>query len=841
VIPTVRLFHPHGPDRVAVISVQPTAATPEAFNIQVSRGPRRNKLSAAVAYGPYPRTQLEQRHREALAKLIQEGFVRAGVPAMLDSLQSSQAPTRARAARRLGWYRETSTVPALLQAAALQGTDLSSIIDALGRIGDPRAVEVCRTEASRKLLSRRRSGVEALRNLNDAAGLDDAEHLALDRLPQTVRDALHNAQPTDTSATTVAPISQAVRVSDAKDIGLALDSLYELATPLAVAVVVDVIANINLAAPYNWRYVKSILKRSMLRGDHATFGWLLHRIERVGHKAAGTTATVKSGLDGQQKSMPIFRRGTQKFLKKAAWRHLTRLATHRPHLYTFAAAECLAAYKPEDAKPTKGVYDDWARAYVFHRVLRNESPHWFFVARSMMFRAVSKKKAPTTANERTESWPELWDQYPAAYLILLAKSTVAEVLMFALHGIKKSPEVLHLATHTQVLAMLHAPHDDVVALASAELERRFDASKPDWSLIDALIADARPVARTLGQRFLALTAPQWTKDIERTMTYLGASDAGVRSVAAGLVTAALDECDTWYRRELTERILGKLQTPEPTPGAHEGYARVARDGLADDLANVLNLDELMAMVSKGSPAAQAVGATVMGKKPEALKTLGMPRVVLMAQHELAAVRESARAMIRGALADLKADPSPLFTLAECEWEDTRKFAFELIRDHMDLKAMGIDGYVGLCDSNRDDVQTFGREVVLRDIAALDMGDLIARLSQHPAARIRRFALDLVVGHLRDGFVALAKLENFFRTALFDLWPSRIEKNTVVDFLLKRGLKDERQAEVACRVLGDFVRVKSKRDFENALEALVRLKLAFPEVESRATMVVGGAA
>jgi hypothetical protein len=37
-------------------------------------------------------------------------------------------------------------------------SDLSAVVEALGRIGDPRGVSLCRAEAERKLLSRRRSG-----------------------------------------------------------------------------------------------------------------------------------------------------------------------------------------------------------------------------------------------------------------------------------------------------------------------------------------------------------------------------------------------------------------------------------------------------------------------------------------------------------------------------------------------------------------------------------------------------------------------------------------------------------------------------------------------------------
>ena len=70
-----------------------------------------------------------------------------------------------------------------------------------------------------------------------------------------------------------------------------------------------------------------------------------------------------------------------------------------------------------------------------------------------------------------------------------------------------------------------------------------------------------------------------------------------------------------------------------------------------------------------------------------------------------------------------------------------------------------------------------------------------------------------------------------RAVLFDLWPSRQVKRVVIDFLGARGLKDERQAKVAAGLLQELVHVQGRADFERALEALVRLKLAFPELET----------
>jgi hypothetical protein len=104
-------------------------------------------------------------------------------------------------------------------------------------------------------------------------------------------------------------------------------------------------------------------------------------------------------------------------------------------------------------------------------------------------------------------------------------------------------------------------------------------------------------------------------------------------------------------------------------------------------------------------------------------------------------------------------------------------------------------------------------MALKHFDALDSAELLHRLAEHPSPVIRRFAVDLAVAHLKEGFVALSRLEAFFRRALLDVMPDRREKRLVVDFLRERGLRDERQAEVASRVLGEFVRTRGKGDFE----------------------------
>src|SRR5207249_3533827 len=138
-------------------------------------------------------------------------FLPSGLHALLTALQNPGADVRARAAARLGWRREAEAVDALLGVLPNAVDDTCAILDALGAIGDAKAVPVLREYASRKLLSRRRSAVEALRNLGDEEGLEEARQRALERLPDPLRGLLDSLGEEDDSTPPVDRLVQALQ------------------------------------------------------------------------------------------------------------------------------------------------------------------------------------------------------------------------------------------------------------------------------------------------------------------------------------------------------------------------------------------------------------------------------------------------------------------------------------------------------------------------------------------------------------------------------------------------------------------------------------------------------
>ena len=239
-----------------------------------------------------------------------------------------------------------------------------------------------------------------------------------------------------------------------------------------------------------------------------------------------------------------------------------------------------------------------------------------------------------------------------------------------------------------------------------ELDRRFDPDRQDWALLALVLADGRPLVRDMGMRRVRLTAPVWTRNADRIADFLGVAHVDMRALVVELARNALRNLPE-VRQQLALRLLVDSAQPEATAGRHEGFGQLARLALLDELDAVLSLDEIVSLVAAGSPSAQSLAGELLGRRPEALAELGLERLVALAQHEIVAVRAAAQRLIRSAGAILQHDPSPLFVLVESDWPDTRNLAFDLLRTEVHPEALGLDGIVGLIDSNRLDVQAVG--------------------------------------------------------------------------------------------------------------------------------------
>jgi hypothetical protein len=826
----VPLFKPSGPDRVAIVATLP-ASGEGGLLVQVARGPSRDKLRDPKLFGPMTPEVAEQIFARELEALRAEGYVRGGLADLLTRIESKSRRKRALAARRLGWLRERAGVLPLLALAAKANEELPVVLDALGEIGDPLAIPVARAAAERKLLSRRRSGVEALRKLGDKEGLADARKRALDRIPAAVQAAVADL---DAGKATRDALVAALAAVPVRERGLAIDSLYELGLAATTEGALAALIQSELHAPHLWRYTKSVLKRAMLRHDAVTFGLIAHAIEAKTGKSPGETATVKSGFDGETKSLRIFGLRTQRYVKRLSWRYLRMLGRYRPELYAGAAAEVLLHYGDEDAAKATGLFGSYASAYLLCRILYGESDRFTLDQRSLRHRLKSAQVAKAPPGAREEAFPDLWDRSPLAYVRMLGGQLVLlhEWALAALAA--RHPRAVEQAPDAWIVGMLGAPYPPTVALGLAELGRRFDPSSPDWSLLTTVLHDARPYVRDLGIAWLGLTTRAWALVPARVVALLSGGDGTARAAVAAHVVAAIARSPG--QRDLATAIFEVLRAPEKTEGDHDAFATIAR-ALAPELAASIPAAELVALLTATSAGARAMAASVLVIHAEAQRLIGPGELAVLAAHPHALLREAARALLSQRLDALRLDPSPLFNLLESDWPDMRAFASALLEREVDTSHLTLDALVGLADATHPDVQDLAKALMGRRIAELPAQELLQRLLEHPHRNMRRYVLDLVRAHLREGFVPLASTEEFFRTVFLDLSPDRSLKRDAVAFLKKRGLTDEHQAAIAARLLGELVKSKTRFDVDLALEALTQIKFALLTDEAPAVLSI----
>ncbi len=844
-IPALRL---RKGDALAVLSVEPTA--PGAWLVRVARGADAalGSLSSGQVYGPFETGVVGARFAEVEALLRAEGYGDAFVPELTARLVSKDRGQRARAAIMLGWRGNPSAVPLLLDAADAAKDEIGAILEGLTRIGgpdpqalDPRVVALGRKYAERKLLSRRRSGVELLHALGDEEGLLPVRKAALERLPDPLRGALSGADRQSSQRSVAAPLLAAIEALPIERRGVVLDVLYELNEPLTVALCRAQLEAMNspkspvrVELPHVLRYTKSVLKRAMLRGDAVTFGEVVHALDLARRRTTGKTAKVKSGLDGEERSVRIFSPQTQRWIVRAALRHLRRVAKHRPDAYALTAAELLARYTEADLAA-------FSESIVVHTLLHGRSTR-HKVSRALKVGWKSAALAKAAPAEREEPFPELWDRQPRAYLRLL-EADAEQVVNHGLWGIARHPDLVRTVETSALTALMRSRFPKVISLARSEIERRFEQALPDVSVLVALL-EAGGASTELGLRLFERGASGWLSDPPVAVRILSRRSAEARAGLSTLAARALGLEPSEVRSALAKAMLdrvAKIVEPRATSAVPLDDPEIARLGvllsllcevLAPQLEALVSLEVALRWLSlDGVDAPDVVpyrmlGATRAALRPEDAASIPAARLIRLASDPLNTVRHAAHRLISSGTPSL----SLLFQLIESPLADTRALAGDRLAA-LPPESLGLEGVSVLLDSVFSDVQARGKALLLAHPSAFDASELLFRLAESPHPAMRRFGLELAESHLRHGLVPLMRIEGFARAVLLDAHPDRATKQRLLELLVRRGLESEDQAVLVAGLLSSVVRTRISSDFDRVLSGLARLNAAYPGIPS----------
>jgi hypothetical protein len=226
--------------------------------------------------------------------------------------------------------------------------------------------------------------------------------------------------------------------------------------------------------------------------------------------------------------------------------------------------------------------------------------------------------------------------------------------------------------------------------------------------------------------------------------------------------------------------------------------------------------------------AQEVGGMLLATnlKPD---DLSLAEIVKLASHDILSVRQAAWQMCQSSLPRLKQDMDTASRLVDAKWEDSRQFAFGLLRDAFGREELSPAILVSLCDSVRQDVQQFGKAMITRLIAEADGPEYAIKLSEHPSASMQMFAANFLERYAGDNPKRLGELTFYFQSVLSRVNQGRVARARVFAFLQKAARASQESAGVVAAILGRQSATAAVNDRARAIEILTEIHAAFPEV------------
>ena len=108
--------------------------------------------------------------------------------------------------------------------------------------------------------------------------------------------------------------------------------------------------------------------------------------------------------------------------------------------------------------------------------------------------------------------------------------------------------------------------------------------------------------------------------------------------------------------------------------------------------------------------------------------------------------------------------------------------------------------------------------------------LLLKLQEHPTKEMQFFTTNYLDNFAKDNAEVILKLEDYFKTSLFNINTNRPTKIRVYKFLEQEALKNEEVAKMTVRIIRAILDTKTIRDISNNIDVLLSIKDKYPEIE-----------
>lgn len=284
-----------------------------------------------------------------------------------------------------------------------------------------------------------------------------------------------------------------------------------------------------------------------------------------------------------------------------------------------------------------------------------------------------------------------------------------------------------------------------------------------------------------------------------------------------------------FGEELVNLFIPAFMMKESYEGLHLDLQSLLSSELIQSL-HVVKRETTLALLNSKFRSAQLMGAVLL-KKNLKEDEFSVTELIKLVSNPLEEVRVYGRNIFSKYPEKIKAQKEDAIRITDSDWDDTRSFAFEYFRTSFTASDWNINLLVCLCDSVREDVQDFGREMITKCSMAEDGTEYLLKLSQHPNTNLQLFTSTYLEKYAGGHPEIIEKLKLYFITLLSQVNKGRVAKARAMDFLRKEALTNEQVAVIASDI---FTRISASVAITEkavCIEALRDIKKKFPSLSS----------
>ena len=290
----------------------------------------------------------------------------------------------------------------------------------------------------------------------------------------------------------------------------------------------------------------------------------------------------------------------------------------------------------------------------------------------------------------------------------------------------------------------------------------------------------------------------------------------------------LIKLDSVFKEKLLNQLLNTISEAETYEGIHENSHQVLVE-LYDEKLPSIKEEGIFNLVLSKFEFAQKLGMSLYRERID-LHKLSVNKIVSLTNSDILEVRESIHKYFKDNIERINKELEPALRVFNSNWQDVITWSCNYFEKNINDKNWTLDVLLYIADHTKKEVEIFGRKMITKHFTKEKGLPLLLKLQEHPTKEMQFFTTNYLDNFAKDNAEVILKLEDYFKTSLFNINTNRPTKIRVYKFLEQEALKNEEVAKMTVRIIHAILGTKTIRDISNNIDVLLSIKDKYPEIE-----------